>query len=642
MRNVLVPMSLVLLMCGCGGGGSPADVRPNDAPPAVETAGPRSFLLFPNPQRQADGSLQMDSDAYTEAYYRAIDPGNERDTLAKWKAKNGFETGTGEEHLVIFGDQRDLGYGRRMYARRNADGTMAFYVENYLVELNGVYAYNSLNLDAAIVRDPARLVGVNAIEFSPGPDGGASFPKFYNFEAGTLRRANRVDLDGQGPKAMPGPCISCHGGRGDALTAPDASGRRLFNLVRNAPSQQRGDVSARLHPFEPDTFEFSATRAGFSRAEQEAAIKSINRMILCSYPLPAPSAHPEDRCRPAAGDSEWQGTAAALIKNAYGGDGLPGATFHDSYVPPSWEQAGQSTLYRQVVATSCRTCHIMRGTPGNSDLDFTTYEKFVGYADRTRAHVFDRGNMPLAKIVFDAFWGSNRPQLLADFLQAQGHGVRGANGQVLRPGRPVSDPGPDRVAAVGATTLSGAGSLYANAYAWTLVSGPSGATLANASAATATLTTTQPGTYVVRLVASNGPAAGEPKEVRVVAAAGLSPAPAAIRFADVKAALQQNVGACTQCHAPDGQLPRPPVFYTNEDRNGDGGVDATDDAWLYEEVRSRINFTEIAASPLLRKPAGHHHGGQRLAGFDTSAAPGDPARNRYDLFLNWILNGAPR
>lgn len=644
--NLFIPLAVAAgLLAGCGGGGgSPADVRPNTPTPPPTVAGPDKFLLFPNPQVQADGSLQTDSDAYTEAYYRAIDPNNERDTLAKWKARNGFETGTGEEHLVIFGDQRDLGYGRRMYARRNPDGTLAFYVENYLIPTNGAYAYSSLNLDGAILRDGSHMVGVNAIEFSPGPNGGASFPKFYNFESATLQRATRVDLDGRGTKAMPGPCISCHGGRADALTAPDATGRRQFNLVRNTLSGQRGDVAARLHPFELDVFEFSTTRAGFARGEQEAAIKTINRWILCSYPLPAPSSAPEDACRPLASTSEWQGTAAALIKNAYGGDGLPSATFRDTFVPESWERAGQSTLYRSVVATSCRTCHVMRGNAGNSDLDFNSYEKFVGYSDRIKAHVFDRGNMPLAKIVYDAFWapGSNRPQLLADFLQAQGYNVRGADGQVLRPGRPISDPGPDRVALVGATQLSAANSQFANAYTWSIVGSANGATLANANSVNATLTTTQPGTYTVRLVAANGATQGEAKEVRVVATQALSPAPAAIRFADIKASMQQTAGACTQCHAADGQLPRPPVFYTNEDRNGDGAVDATDDAWFYEEVRGRINFTDIVASPLLRKPSGNHHGGNLVVGFDTTKTPGDPARSRYDLFLNWILNGAPR
>ena len=97
-----------------------------------------------------------------------------------------------------------------------------------------------------------------------------------------------------------------------------------------------------------------------------------------------------------------------------------------------------------------------------------------------------------------------------------------------------------------------------------------------------------------------------------------------------------------QCHSPTGTQPRPPVFYTNEDRNGDGTVgDATDDAWFYEEVRGRINFTDLAASPLLRKPSNNHHGGNLVIGFDASKAPGETARARYDLFLSWILNGAP-
>lgn len=55
-------------------------------------------------------------------------------------------------------------------------------------------------------------------------------------------------------------------------------------------------------------------------------------------------------------------------------------------------------------------------------------------------------------------------------------------------------------------------------------------------------------------------------------------APGTIRFADIKGAIQAST--CTNCHSPTGMLPRPPVYYTNEDRNGDGiAGDATDDAW---------------------------------------------------------------
>ncbi len=634
-------VAAALALPGCGGGGSPADVHPGNPPepPAVE--GPKSFLLFPNPQVQADGTLQTDTQEYADAYYRAVDPLNAKDTLAKWKAANGFETGTGNEFNVVFGDRRDLGYGRRMYARSNPDGTVAFYVENYLIQSGPDYLYSPLNLDAAIVRDTRWMVGINAIEFSPGPNGGVAFPKFYNFNPEGVRQTF-VDLDGRGPKAMPGPCISCHGGRGDALTPPDATGKPRFNLVQNSVSQTRGDVQARMHPFEADAFGFSTTRPGFSRAEQEASIKSINKMLLCTYPIALPSTAPEDACRREAGTSEWQGTAAALIKNAYGGDGLPNATFVDDYVPLSWQAAGQSTLYKEVVATSCRACHAMRGTAAQSDIDFTTFEKFSAYSDRIKAHVIDRGNMPLAKIVYDAFWSSNRPQLLATFLEQQGYGVRDSAGAVLRPGRPIADPGPDRVILPGSTRLTAAGSLYASSYSWSLISGPAGASLSEAASAQPTFNATADGTYVVQLVASSGSTQSAPVQITLVVSASLSPSPSAVRFTDIKAVMQSS-GSCVQCHNPAGTLPRPPVFYTEEDRNGDGITgDATDDLWFYNEVRSRINFTDLAASPLLRKPSGHHHKGQLVTGFNSSAAPGDPSRARYDLFLNWILNGAPQ
>src|SRR6185437_2477182 len=159
---------------------------------------------------------------------------------------------------------------------------------------------------------------------------------------------------------------------------------------------------AQLPPMEVDTFQFSTT-PGFTRADQEAALKTMNRMILCSYPLPAPSASPEDACRRTASVGEWQGTAAALIKEGYGGDGLPNPAYAASTAPPSWVAAGQTSLYETVVAPACRGCHQMRGTGRQSDIGFATFEKFQSYAQRTFATVINRGNMPLAELVYSAF-----------------------------------------------------------------------------------------------------------------------------------------------------------------------------------------------------------------------------------------------
>ena len=451
-----------------------------------------------------------------------------------------------------------------------------------------------------------------------------------------------MNVDGLGDKAMPGPCIVCHGGRADALTPPDATGQPLFNLLQNAVSQTRGDTMGQLQPFQVDSFQFSTT-PGYTRAEQEASLKTMNTMVLCSYPLGAPSTSPEDACRRAAGSDEWQGTVDALVKASYGGDGLPNPVYADVYVPAAWTAAGQTSLYTTVVAPACRTCHIMRGTGMQSDIDFTTYAKFQSYADRIYATVVNRGDMPLAKLVYDAFHASSGEQTLANFLAGQGFAAVDASGNPLRPGRPVADPGPDRVVPQGATRLSGTGSLYANTYAWSIVSVPSGApaaTLMDANTAQPTFNASSDGTYVLSLVVGNGSAQSAPTLLTLVVNNALTPAPSAIRFADIKAILQDG-NECQGCHNPASPL-HPPIDYTNYDRDGDGVVTPTDDAWFYAEVRSRINFTDIAASPLLRKPSGFHHRGGLGVGFDTSMAPGQPGRAKYDVFLNWALNGAPQ
>ena len=131
-----------LSISGCGQGNS-GDVAGSGTAPST---GPDSFLLFPNPLVRADGTFEMNSTAYAQAYYTAIDPNNDKDTLEKWKASNGFGSGTGAQVGVVFGDMRDLGYGRRMTARQNSNGTIAFLVENYLINIGPDYGNAALNL----------------------------------------------------------------------------------------------------------------------------------------------------------------------------------------------------------------------------------------------------------------------------------------------------------------------------------------------------------------------------------------------------------------------------------------------------------------------------------------------------------------
>jgi hypothetical protein len=166
-------------------------------------------------------------------------------------------------------------------------------------------------------------------------------------------------------------------------------------------------------------------------------------------------------------------------------------------------------------------------------------------------------------------------------------------------------------------------------------------TLSNATSRDAIFNATADGTYVVALVVDDGVTTSEPSPVTIVVNNALTPVPSAIRFSNIKPVLQ----ICIPCHM--SATVQAPMVYDSIDRNGDTVVDATDDSWLHAEIRGRINFTDPADSPLLLKPSGHHHGGNPSGGppfllnFDSSLAPGAAGRSNYDLFLNWVLNGAP-
>ena len=643
--GLCLALSWMLVACGGGGGGG-NDVDPNAARTVTPTDGPDSFLLFPNPQKQDDGTLQVASLAYATAYYEAIDPSNERDTLAKFKAKNLFGAAAGAlgEETVIVGDQRDLGYGRKMTARQNPDGTLAFVVENYMVGAYG--AYSSLNLDAATMPEAKWHLGTNAIEVSPGPGGTINFVKFYTYDPVTGARLMMGNLDGRGAKAMPTVCASCHGGRGDPLTPPVA-GKPLFPRLMNAKSASdvtlpnrggmRGDMGAQLHPLEPASFDFSSM-ASFTRAMQESKIKTINKMVLCALPIPV-AAGGEDACRRTAIGNEYQGTVSEHLKDMYGGAGMPltNSKTTDTYVPAGW--AGQSALYLNTQAQACRVCHLLRGTGNQSDIDFADFSKFDGYSARIKAHVLDRGNMPLAKLIYDNYWASSSTYSpMGTYLAGKGY-----SNTTTQPGSPVADPGPDRVVKALTTTLSAGMSLYSSTYQWSISpsSPTAGATLTNATSLNPTFTAPGDGTYWVMLRTGKGAAQSADVKLVIVVDTALAYTPSALRFSDIKTILQ-GVGTCTGCHTTSaGTAGVPPIWYNNFDRNADGATDATDDHWFYTELRGRINFTDIVASPLLRKPSGNHHNGGQPSGFDTSLAPGDAGRVYYDTFLNWILNGAP-
>ncbi len=642
----LLLVSGVVLLAGCTQGNSGDDAA---SATANIPLGLDRFLLFPNPIVDASGNFQTNTNAYAQAYYAAIDPLNAKDTLAKWKAANGFDTGVGVQEFAVFRDVRDLGYGRRMTGRRNTDGSIAFVVENYHVS-NVPGGYSTVNVEAARLRDTQWHVGTNAIEWSPAPctaadpgdcDDTVYFAKFFNFDPVTGQRQNILDLDQRGQKAMPGICTNCHGGRADPLT-PESN----FALVENSLSRKRGDVQAKLQAFNVDSFEWSTT-SPFTRAEQEAALKNFNQWVLCSYPGATSVTGTWGTCnRQPAGANEWTGTAASdIIEQAYGGAGMINARFNDVYMPANWNS--HAALYRDAVVPYCRTCHILRGTASQSDIDFDDEPKFESYAQRIKTHVFDRGNMPLAFLVYQDFWESNAPAILADYIDSLA--ITGltatSGGSPLRPGRPIADPGPDRMVAMGTDAiLYGGDSLFAASYLWEVVAGGS-ASIASPTSARTTFSAPVGGNYAVRLTVTGG--GQTDSKTMTVTVSNAFPDPAVLKFAHVKNVLQ-NVSNCDSCHFPQapGAAQNPPIWYADFDRNYDLVTGVADEERFYREVLGRVNFTEAGNSPLLSKPSDpeipddiNHHNGGNL--FDLTDLATSGGLWNFSVIYNWILNGAP-
>ncbi len=638
---------ICLSSAGCGGGRG--DSKEPAAARVDATVTPDSFLTFLN------GSVDLDSDAYADAYYVAVDPLGERTTLDDWKTLNGFDQGV-DAHAT-FRDTKDLGYGRDMYARRRADGGIAIYVDNYVVELEpgDASTYGPLNLDAAINQERRFQVGSNAIEFSPDPaDATHRIAKFFTFgprdAAGVQHRLNAADLDGRGVKHMPTICVVCHGGM-------------MHPVNRDGSFEALSLKSPKLHILEENTLQFSPL-VGYREIDQQDAIKAINGMVYDSYQELGSRADAADD------QANWRSIfAEELLVGAYGGDTsfatmvpdthgpdiTPLAAAYDAdFVPDGWKQiVGRppdvETLYKQVIEPHCIGCHALRGTriakleefgsQHPNAVNFSTYEEFIAYNDRIIDYVYRRGSMPRSLINYSQFWKDpeGAPTLLADHLA--GFDVYDGNGKIVPPGRSLAIPGADRTVRSPAA-LDASASMYTDSYAWQILSKPAGAdaadTLSSTTSAVPVLTADTDGDYLLELVTANAKGPSAPAQVTITVDSTLTPAQTDLTFVDdimspddLAGVMGGSNAGCVVCHTAGGGYTGIPVYYAVGDYTGH-------EKDLYHNVRNRVDVTDPENSLLLRKPTSLEHGGGLV--LDRT----DPTLDAlYIKLLNWIRNGAP-
>jgi hypothetical protein len=566
-------------------------VEPN--PPDIDR-----FLTFLN----KDSPKYVETEETGTAYYEAIDPNGQKTTLAAWKTVNGFDNGFAAR--AVYRNAADLGFGRAMFMRTNANGVAA-YVENYPTLADAVAAVKAGNNN--------RIIATVAMEWSAHPSGGQRYVKFYTFRADGTRvnldgTVFAPDLDGRGEKFQPGVCNVCHGGQPKPLVGgayPD-----------------KGNTDAQFLPWDVDSFEFSDDPE-FTRAAQEAQFKKLNEGALSTYPaVPAPG--------------EWDSKAARdLVQGWYGGPGMPDAIFNGGFTPPDWETTQEiKDLYHKVVARNCRACHVQRGTKlthGNV-IAFGSYADFDIYRERIKTLVFDRGTMPDARLTFDNFWrgfqNDEPAALLATHL--------GIDHTTRRPGRPVADPGPNRIVGLDSSIaqLNGSASLFASTYKWSfrneLANKPIGSatTIFSDTSPNASLFVDMIGVYKLQLVVSDGVNESPPAPIDILAFNGVvTPTFNDVGPGGIANIITAECGA--SCHRAVGGTLGIPVRFDNL-------------ATLYNEVRKYVNLEQPAASPILMKPSGMvPHGGNT----PTSTTPrtgfeSQTQLNKYDAVLRWIIAGA--
>jgi hypothetical protein len=225
-----------------------------------------------------------------------------------------------------------------------------------------------------------------------------------------------VNLDGTGEKFVPGACVACHGGNSYFALANDTFDDTLLNkgapgastpIFGGFPTTGQGTPNLQSYflPYDVDNFRFSS--------------RSPNRLDDLQLPIFE------------LNDNAFRVDQNIAIQNGRSGisnafDELfnrwypPGSmVFIENAPPPSSvpTYAGEGdSFYRNVVARSCRTCHVAMDLANFETIDPVAFvssrnlvcgESFLDLATDLRVPSYV---MPNAQVTFDRFWLSARGQ----------------------------------------------------------------------------------------------------------------------------------------------------------------------------------------------------------------------------------------
>lgn len=288
-----------------------------------------------------------------------------------WKRQHRFAPfgNVNGEVAATFINKMDLNLVRRMVATATAPDNIAFYVCNN----PGPEGSSQREIDAVLSTALAELkrVACVAMEWSksPGANGGQPLTKFFTFGPdGALLQS--INLDGRGEKYMPGACVACHGG-----------------TVYNGRFPEKGNPSPYLGsgflPFDTANYYFGSS-SDLTETSQSAALKQLNQLVAATETSPT--------------------TAVSRLVSGWYADA--GNTLNKQYVPSVWAAAevqtpGASRFYREVIGSSCRTCHAALGPNFNWDGLVLTPARAMNHVCGGSADLAVNASMPNALITRD-------------------------------------------------------------------------------------------------------------------------------------------------------------------------------------------------------------------------------------------------
>lgn len=340
----------------------------------------------------ADTAVAAPADIVALSTYQRV---GTKTTLARFKSVNGYPGDPGTLATATYFNANDLALGRRMTMWKSG-GNIFYYVTNFH------------NVEAArLNNDPTAPIATVAMEYSPTPPGNSPYTKFYVFLGGDISpanpRINNANLDGNGVKFVPRLCVTCHGG---SYALPTLA--------------NQGNMGSRFITFDLASYGYSGYDPSFGRNAQEEAFRQLNQGVLEST---NPSAAQQELI------SKWYG----------GGNGIDtaGTTQIDTALPAGWSSVtpipgasiAPSTLYADVVRTSCRTCHLDRDPPidwnlfSGGDIAFNyTASGFKQNGPIIQPYICELRIMPHALVTYVSFWSNstsaNLPNRLSELQNA--------------------------------------------------------------------------------------------------------------------------------------------------------------------------------------------------------------------------------